>query len=232
MLNSLISSTDMKPFYAEVNGFDKVGPIERWRIEPTAENFYKVPLSLRPNEIQLTRPHWPIVDWIPHPSIRHKLILHAEEYDLSEVASELTSSYCYQVEEVDGQFVELSYTSGQEQLDRVEGRNSIDGHARALGPAGGSSTMRSQSAPIFFQLQEFVNFMQEPGNAARPLPSLSEDLITRMQLACREVDTPFKIDPEFFKKFPGLYNEYDVAQGVLRSIFDPLGNSSPTTQLR
>ena len=54
-------------------------PLKRlhiWRLNPTAEAYMKMDSYYRPTQIQLSIPHPSIIDWMPWPAMRDKLILY------------------------------------------------------------------------------------------------------------------------------------------------------------
>jgi hypothetical protein len=54
-------------------------PLKRlhiWRLSPTAEAYMKMDSWYRPTQIQLSIPHPSIIDWMPWPAMRDKLILY------------------------------------------------------------------------------------------------------------------------------------------------------------
>lgn len=81
-------------FWFETLAFEKLAPITRYQIMPTVEHYQAIQEEFQPTQLQLTRYHWPMVDWIPYASLRDKIILHADEIDLAAVVEGTLESWC------------------------------------------------------------------------------------------------------------------------------------------
>lgn len=88
----------MRQFCHETSGWDTLGLITLWRIDPTPENYYKLPMCMRPTDLQLSRPHWPIIDWMTFPRMRDAVLRNVELYDLTELCADMNCSYCFEMD--------------------------------------------------------------------------------------------------------------------------------------
>lgn len=57
----------------------------QWRIEPTRENFERMPTSYHPTARQLFTPHAPIFDYVLWPQMRDNFVKHGTKYCREEV---------------------------------------------------------------------------------------------------------------------------------------------------
>lgn len=71
-----------------------VGKLMIWHLNPTAQAYNQISANYRPTQIQLSVPHPSIIDWIPWPLLRDKLILyHSANPRLDDLVCEIGSSY-------------------------------------------------------------------------------------------------------------------------------------------
>lgn len=76
-------------------------PIMLWRLNPTAESHKYLSPCYRPTELQLTVPHSPIIDWVPYPSLRDRMILcYNGNVALDRMMCEYLNSHVVEVNEV------------------------------------------------------------------------------------------------------------------------------------
>jgi hypothetical protein len=178
-----------KLWYTETCTFHFVGPITRWRILPTKENYEKLAPSWRPTETQLTTFHWPAIDWLPFPDLRDKMICHATEYDLTQFLADSMDRYCLEV-----------------RLDVGSGKNVHGSQAQEDMAAGLSSQLSEvEETYIYYRLSEFLSYLsgkedseQGPGAGKIILPP---GLETRFLLALQGVETPFKLKRSLFDQY-------------------------------
>ncbi|OQV00813.1 hypothetical protein CLAIMM_06261 [Cladophialophora immunda] len=195
-----------KDWWILTNSFQTIGLITRYRIEPTLENYARLPARFRPTRLQFTRFHWPVVDWIAWPEIRDKLILHAAEYDLSEVTLATMRSYCLEEDTNELPKSNLSPSKGFEH--------------QTYALTGGPKTK------CYYRLEEYIDYtkqkvqQRDSPNCGTPRTTISARLEAKLILALQAEETPMKLEPAFFERFPGLLSENAIAQGKYRSIFD------------
>ena len=83
-----------RTFWFETLAFEKLAPLTRYHILPTIENYWAIPPTFRPTQLQLSRFHWPMIDWIPNAALRDKLMLHAHEVDLTAAWEYIMDCWC------------------------------------------------------------------------------------------------------------------------------------------
>ncbi|OAL18651.1 hypothetical protein AYO22_10470 [Fonsecaea multimorphosa] len=237
MLQSLASSEKwerLSLFCNAVSGWDKLGPITRWRIEPTAKHYMQLPLCYRPSRLQMTRHHWPIVDWLPFPKIRDALVLNPERYDLNKVCLELNTSFCLEmdfahaypdVEPGNDGIAPISF--GQATRERETA--GAAGPGRSMRSATNTSSdqylrrKRPTDHVVYVLLQEYVD--HRTGVDSFTTTGLShhrrvnENVLTHLLLAFRQLENPFKLHSKFFDQFPDLPRDLYVVHGEQVSIF-------------
>ncbi|OAL35275.1 putative phosphoketolase [Fonsecaea nubica] len=209
-----------KLWYTETCTFHFVGPITRWRILPTAENYEKLAPPWRPTETQLTTFHWPAIDWLPFPGLRDNMIRHANEYDLTQFLEESMDRYCLEV-----------------RLDVGAEKNVPGIHTQEDVTTGLSTEV--EETYVYYRLSEFLSYLsgkddteQESGPGKITLPP---GLETKFLLALQGVETPFKLEPGLFEQFPFLFCDQAVVKGSylpLNSPWHQLNESDETDEYR
>ncbi|OAL33721.1 hypothetical protein AYO20_07059 [Fonsecaea nubica] len=241
MLQSLASSEKWerhRDFCNALNGWDKLGPITRWRIEPTAKHYMQLAPYYRPSRLQMTRHHWPIVDWLPFPKIRDALVLNPERYDLNKVCSELNASFCLEMEFANA-YPDAQLGDSGMALTRAHGTTV------SVGPGGPTRSPPNnifndahlrrkprKDDVVYILIQEYVDHRTgadsstttTTGGQSQQHRHINENILTYLLLAIRQLEHPFKLHSKFFDQFPGLPREYMV-RGEEVSIF---GDYRPT----
>ncbi|KAJ5763852.1 hypothetical protein N7533_002533 [Penicillium manginii] len=76
-----------------------VTKITAWHIDPTIESYNNMSQAWRPTKIQILRKHPAVIDWIPWPSIRDKLITyHAANPLIDNVICAIGHSYVMEID--------------------------------------------------------------------------------------------------------------------------------------
>jgi hypothetical protein len=194
-------------WYFETMGLWKLYPITRWRISPTIENYFAVQPRFRPTKLQLSKFHWPIIDWNPFPTVRDRMIEHAHEIDLNEVILTSMRSYCLEVE-----------------VDTSED-TTLSAHAESSLQPGASQSQNAQGQWRYYRLQDYINYVSERDRSAPPSPErprkhMSKTLEAKFVLSLNSVDTFYKLESSFFERFPMLYCEEAVARGTYTPIYE------------
>jgi hypothetical protein len=176
----------------------------------------------------MLNPHWPIIDWLPYPSLRDKLILHSNSYDLPKVSNELWKHFALEAEEEDDdngdEEVEVEDFGVRMDLDLV------GGHMDQFGSRRHSCRPKRK---VFYRLREYLEFLRQKPSVQLAERTMRQHLAARFLLALQETgdERPLKIDPSFYKIFPSLYSKEDVAQGIPQSIFKVTPQWQPVNQL-
>lgn len=183
-------------WYFETLGLEKLTPITRYHISPTVENYQALQPQFRPTALQLTKFHWPIIDWNPFPSLRDKMIEHANEINLNEVILSSMQSFCMEVECIE--------TSPRPP------------------PVQSGATGQHR----YYRLEEYLNYISEQDRSShtdlvgqQPL-QISKSIEAKFILTLRSMDACYKLEPSFFERFPMLYCEEAAVKGTYASIYD------------
>ncbi|OAP58393.1 hypothetical protein AYL99_07483 [Fonsecaea erecta] len=237
MLQSLLSSEKwerLSLFCHAVSGWDKLGPITRWRLEPTAKHYMQLTPCYRPSRVQMTRHHWPIVDWLPFPKIRDILVLHPERYDLNKVCLELNASFCLEMEFAN------AYPDA-EQGDSGTAPSSFGPITRVCETVGSGGSTRSptniftnahqgrnrpRNDVVYVLLQEYVNHRTGADSLTTMGQShhrrVNENILTHLLLAFRQLENPFKLHSKFFDQFPDLPRDLYMVRGEQEALKQPI----------
>lgn len=69
-------------FWKTTASFQGFLQAELWRNFPNSSVYHSMHAAYRPTMIQLTVPHSPIIDWLPWPDLRDKLIMNPDQIDI------------------------------------------------------------------------------------------------------------------------------------------------------
>lgn len=148
----------------------------------------------------MSRFHWPALDWIPFPGIREKLILYANEIDLTDVILTTMQSYCLEVPDEDA--------------DTAMHSAGVDGPAV---PARATSLYRLRD---YIDHINLLHTSKDIATASGGRTRLSKSLEAKFVLTLGDIDAPFKLEQSFFDQFPLLFCEEAVGRGTFRSIYE------------
>ncbi|OAL34586.1 hypothetical protein AYO20_06216 [Fonsecaea nubica] len=110
-MNSLRSSVDlmlsafvcsmwppMMSFYTYTGAHIRLGKLTMWRINANPETYADLDLSYRPSLLQQSSLHAAIIDWIPFPSLRDRILLAYTDEHLDRLVCDIGDSYVIQVD--------------------------------------------------------------------------------------------------------------------------------------
>jgi hypothetical protein len=83
----------MGPWFAITNAYETVKSICWWRLTKTSQALDAIHKSYKPTAIQQTLQYPSIIDWIPYPEIRDRLILNFEAYDIDQIICDMAEAY-------------------------------------------------------------------------------------------------------------------------------------------
>lgn len=201
MFNS-ITRPDVMIWYAQTR-FYHIIELTAWIMFPSARTFEKLHERYRPTDIQNRIPHPRVIDWIPFPSIRDKLIqLHAANPQIDQI-------FC---DAVTGYVVEASLS------DLVVGAAPTKAYIRVtdlITCMNTGSNQEGSSLHATLPAPDVETLFKSPACARLVFQKLNMD----------RGASYYKIDPAFFGKYPELYdsNSNIAASGI------PL---KPETQIR
>lgn len=178
MFNS-ITRPDVMIWYAKTR-FYHIIELTAWTMYPSMATFEKLHHRYRPTAIQGRIPHPRVIDWIPFPSIRDKLIqLHAANPQIDQIF----------VDAVTGYVVETLLS------DLVLNAPPIKAYIRVTDLITSMQSSNSSSSS---------STLPAPSAAALFSPSFAR-LVFRTLNMDRGASY-YKIDPAFFGKYPELYD--------------------------
>jgi hypothetical protein len=78
-----------------------IGPILRWRICPSMENYNRLLPQYRPTPLQLSAPHSAVIDWIPYAPLRDRVInFYNNSVVLDRLLCDMVDSYVIEVDDL------------------------------------------------------------------------------------------------------------------------------------
>lgn len=89
----------MTVWHTYTNGNFGANKLMMWRMNPNIRTYMELPVHFQLTQIQLTMPHPIVIDWVPFPELRDKLILcHSANPNLDEIIREIGNSYVVQTD--------------------------------------------------------------------------------------------------------------------------------------
>lgn len=200
-----------------------------WHIDPSPQTYNAMTKSWRPTQLQLSSKHPSIIDWIPFPTLRDKLIsCHAANPCLDDVICEIGNSYV----------METDLSKLIANIPPTEGYVSVWDLVRAISPqttrrhSDANTELSIWDAPLGPDSYSDLILDLKPENEEAPAPALPapdiKSLFSSKSLALQcfkllGMDRGacfFRLDPAFFENHPELYDPREnlMARGVpLRS---------------
>lgn len=199
--------------------------ISAWHIDPSTQNYNKMGKTWRPTKLQTSCKYPSIIDWIPFPSIRDKLVTyHAANPRLDDIIRAIGNSYV----------MEIDLSKLIANIPPTQGYVSVWDLVQAISPVTTNRAADSNeishlwncsvesSLPISDQ-----SFMPQHDNGITRLDLPATDansLFTSRSLALQSFEllgmnkgaTFFRLDPAFFEEYPELYDHHEeiMARGV------------------
>lgn len=166
------------------------------------ENYKSLAPQWRPTTLQLTKFHWPSIDWIPFPDLRDKVIENADKLNLTDVILFTMQCYCMEVEAV-------------ESSPRSELQMTLEG--------SGHPYIQDQGR--YYRLVEYLDHLRAreaaeiAGQGHHQQMQMLKGIEAKFVFALRSPDSFFKLEPAFFERFPLLYCDQALVKGRYASIF-------------
>ncbi|GKU05858.1 bzip transcription [Fusarium langsethiae] len=181
MFNSM-TRPDVMAWYAKTR-FYHIIELTAWQLYPSEATFNKLHPRYRPTKAQLENPHPGIIDWIPFPSIRDRLIqLHSANPHIDQIFCDAVTGYVVEALMSDlilGAPPITVYVRVTDLINTMS-RSSGDESLAALLPAPDISTLFSSPA---YARAAFNKLNMDKGAGY------------------------YKIDPAFFEKYPELWDQ-------------------------
>ncbi|KAK1531724.1 hypothetical protein CPAR01_11373 [Colletotrichum paranaense] len=192
MFNSM-TRPDVMAWYAKTRFFHII-ELTAWQLYPSPATFQKLHQRYRPTDTQLKHPHPRVIDWIPFPSIRDRLIeLHAANPLIDQIFCDAVSGYV--VEAVMSELI-----SDAPQITVYVRVTDLIAAMSLSSGAGDNDTPASLPAP------DITTLFSSPSHARAAFKQLNMD----------KGASYYKIDPAFYAKYPELYDQSNdlTANGV------------------
>ncbi|KAF9875464.1 bZIP transcription [Colletotrichum karsti] len=178
MFNS-ITRPDVMAWYAKTRFFHII-ELTAWQLYPSAATFRKLHQRYRPTDAQIRHPHPRVIDWIPFPSIRDRLIqLHAANPHIDQI-------FC---DAVTGYVVETTMS------DLVLGAPQITIYVRVTDLITAMSS-DPEAPPASLPAPDVTTLFSSPPHARAAFKKLNMDKGAGY----------YKIDPAFYAKYPELFD--------------------------
>ncbi|KZL77810.1 beta-eliminating lyase [Colletotrichum tofieldiae] len=183
MFNSM-TRPDVMAWYAKTR-FYHIIELTAWQLYPSAATFQKLHQRYRPTETQMKHPHPRVIDWIPFPSIRDRLIQrHAANPHIDQI-------FC---DAVTGYVVETIMS------DLILGAPQITVYIRvtdlitAMSPTADDGL---DEVPVTLPAPDITTLFSSPPYARAAFKQLNMD----------RGASYYKIDPAFYAKYPELFDQ-------------------------
>jgi hypothetical protein len=121
-------------------------------------------------------------------------------YDLNKVCVELNTSFC----------LEMTFADAYPENTHENGNGTSVG---SLQP-----DWRRQNV-VYVLLQEYVDHCTKDKTNGTAREQVNENILTRLLLAFRQQENPFKLHSKFFEQFPNLRSDLYMVHGDRISIF-------------
>ncbi|KAM5342105.1 hypothetical protein ACJ41O_015136 [Fusarium nematophilum] len=181
MFNSM-TRPDVMAWYAKTR-FYHIIELTAWQLYPSSATFGKLHQRYRPTETQMKHLHPRVIDWIPFPSIRDRLIqLHAANPQIDQIFCDAVTGYV-----VEALMSEL-----------ILGAPQITVYIRVTDLITAmSSTADNENGFATLPAPDITRLFTSPAYARAAFKQLNMD----------KGASYYKIDPAFFEKYPELYDQ-------------------------
>ncbi|KAK2059517.1 hypothetical protein LY76DRAFT_19427 [Colletotrichum caudatum] len=186
MFNSM-TRPDVMAWYAKTRFFHII-ELTAWQLYPSAATFEKLHPRYRPTETQMKHPHPRVIDWIPFPTIRDRLIQrHAANPHIDEI-------FC---DAVTGYVVETTMS------DLILGAPQVTVYIRvtdlitAMASAPDEDDAIDEMPPATIPAPDVATLFSSPSHARAAFKRLNMD----------RGASYYKIDPAFYAKYPELFDQ-------------------------
>lgn len=199
----------MTTFFAHTRAHQGVVHVTSWHLHPDPQIYSKIDPWYRATQIQLTVPHPVVIDWVPYPWLRDRLIIfHASNPRLDEIICEVAD--CYAAE------VDLS--------NLVVGATPCLAFLRVFDTITAISNDQDTGTASSYVFPDDPATARAPIDTPLPAPSITA-LFRNKSLALQafhmlSMDRRqglLKLDPVFFERHPELYDqraESLIARGI------------------
>nr|XP_036578572.1 bZIP transcription factor [Colletotrichum truncatum]KAF6785867.1 bZIP transcription factor [Colletotrichum truncatum] len=183
MFNSM-TRPDVMAWYAKTR-FYHIIELTAWQLYPSTATFDKLHQRYRPTETQMSHPHPRVIDWIPFPSIRDRLIqLHSANPHIDQI-------FC---DAVTGYVVETTMSN------LILGAPHITVYIRVtdlITAMASNVDDNPEEPPATLPVPDITTLFSSPSHARAAFKLLNMD----------KGASYYKIDPAFYAKYPELFDQ-------------------------
>lgn len=179
-------------WYAKTR-FHHIVDLTTWQLYPCPDTLDRVEKQYRPTIFQLQQEHPRVIDWVPFPSLRDRLIrLHSANPQIDQIFCDLVSSYTVEA------FL----------ADLVLGAPNIRVYLRVTDVAMGVADMRDK------KIDPYTVLPAPDATSLFSVPECAQAAFTLLNMD--HGVTQYKLDPSFFSAYPELFDPKEdiVAQGA------------------
>ncbi|KDN67285.1 hypothetical protein CSUB01_01485 [Colletotrichum sublineola] len=185
MFNSM-TRPDVMAWYAKTRFFHII-ELTAWQLYPSAATFQKLHPRYRPTETQMKHPHPRVIDWIPFPSIRDRLIQrHAANPHIDQIFCDAVTGYVVETTMSDLILGAPQITVYIRVTDLITAMSSAAGEDDGL-----------DEAPATMPAPDITTLFSSPSHARAAFKQLNMD----------RGASYYKIDPAFYAKYPELFDQ-------------------------
>ncbi|KAK1139272.1 hypothetical protein N8T08_001118 [Aspergillus melleus] len=188
LFNSM-TRPDVMRWYAKTRFYHIVN-LTAWQVYPCPQTFDSIHPQYKPTELQLQRHYPTVIDWIPFPSIRNRLIrLHAANPKIDQIFCDVVSSYV----------VETSMS------ELIVGAPSIKAYIRVTDLAA-KIDVSASSSPSHADCDAAFSVNLPAPDLATLFASPEYCQVAFNYLNINRGVSHYKIDPALFATYPELYD--------------------------
>lgn len=212
-----MSWSKMTAFYAHTKSHHSVVKLITWRLNPTVKEYESLGSSYMPSRIQISTPHPTIIDWVPWPALRDKLILcHSASPQIDDIICDIGNSFVAEAdlsELVSGFKPVIGYVGVWDLIAAISPDTTVrsDGVSTGSSSTGWGDTFEAYESEIDeiprydFPGLSFTFNLPAPSVAAL-FNSKSYALQAFRKMNMDKGSLFFKLDPLFFERHPELYD--------------------------
>jgi hypothetical protein len=194
LFNSM-TRPDVMRWYAKTRFYHIVN-LTAWQIMPCTRTFNAIHPQYKPTSLQLQTAYPKVIDWIPFPSIRDRLIqLHAANPKIDQIFCDTVSSYVVETwmsDLIEGAPMTKAYVRVTDLIPNIDSSTTTEAETFPLGVS-----LPAPDVATLFSSSEYCRAVFE---------HLKMD---------RDVSN-YKLDPAFFANYPELYDHGSdiAAEGI------------------
>jgi Domain of unknown function (DUF3425) len=224
---SCLAWQPMTTFFTYTKSHAPITKLTMWHLNPMPRTYADLDSCYRPTDLQLFTPHPRVIDWVPFPWLRDRLILfHASNPRLDDVICEIADAYACNIDPsalITGFNMGLGYVCVRDLLDTISD-GADDGHEDQqhcmLDNSFGDTSFAAPDQLDFMDLNLESSCASHPSIPAPSVTALFNSKSLALQVfRLLKMDKGLgrlRLDPQFFERHQELWddNPDSIAQGV------------------